>query len=222
MAAGVASGLQNRLAVLIGRLVGSIPTRSRQHPLRVREGRAMSLLLVALAMAAFPAVVAAQEPSPADTEAATRLQAEVPPAEGAAAPAPASQEVASDTLPRPPASPMGAFFRSLVLPGWGQAAVDQPVRGAFYFAMETGSLFMLFKAKSKLDAAERAFPADSALIESREKQVENWAVLAGFWALFAGIDAWVSAQLWDFQGEVVPPPDGSAGVAFRYSIPVGP
>ena len=81
---------------------------------------------------------------------------------------------------------------------------------------------MLFKATSKLDAAERAVPADSALIESRERQVENWAVLAGFWALFAGIDAWVSAQLWDFQGEVVPPPDGSAGVAFRYSIPVGP
>lgn len=117
---------------------------------------------------------------------------------------------------------MGAFFRSLVLPGWGQAAVDQPLRGAFYFAMEAGSLFMLLKSSAKLSAAERAFPADSALIESRKEQVEDWAVLAGFWALFAGIDAWVSAQLWDFQGEVVPPPDGSAGVAFRYSVPVGP
>lgn len=221
MAAGVASGLQNRLAVLIGRLVGSIPTRSRH--LRARAGQigAAAVLLVALALAS-PSFAAAQEPSAADTAAITRPQAEAAGIEGDAPTAPASQEAATDTLPRPPASPMGAFFRSLVLPGWGQAAVDQPLRGAFYFAMETGSLYMLFKSKSKLDAAERALPADSALIESRKNQVEDWAVLAAFWALFAGIDAWVSAQLWDFQGEVVPPPDGSAGVAFRYSVPVGP
>jgi hypothetical protein len=178
--------------------------------------------LCGAALAASPAVAIAQEPSPADTAATPRPVGEDAPVAGGAPTASQPQEAVPDTLFRPPASPMGAFFRSLVLPGWGQAAVDQPLRGAFYFTMEAGSLFMLFKSKSKLDAAERAFPADSVLLESRQQQVENWAVLAAFWALFAGIDAWVSAQLWDFQGEVVPPPDGSTGVAFRYSVPVGP
>jgi hypothetical protein len=122
----------------------------------------------------------------------------------------------------PPVSPMGAFFRSLVLPGWGQVSVDQPGRGAFYFAMEAGSLWMLLKTNAKLNAAKSADPPDEDLVGLREEQFEDWATLAVFWALFAGVDAWVSAQLWDFTGEVVPPPDGSPGAAFRYSIPVGP
>jgi hypothetical protein len=222
MAAGVASGLQNRLAALIGRLVGSIPTRSRQLLVPARGRRPAMFFLCGAALAASPAVAIAQEPFPADTAATPRPVVKAAPVAGGAPTASQPQEAAPDTLFRPPTSPMGAFFRSLVLPGWGQAAVDQPLRGAFYFTMEAGSLFMLFKSKSKLDAAERAFPADSVLLESRQQQVEDWAVLAAFWALFAGIDAWVSAQLWDFQGEVVPPPDGSTGVAFRYSVPVGP
>jgi hypothetical protein len=117
-----------------------------------------------------------------------------------------------------PVGPMGAFFRSLILPGWGQAAVDQPARGAFYFTMEAGSLWMLAKTQAKLDAAKRA--GDEELAASRQEQKEDWIVLAVFWALFAGVDAWVSAHLWDFEGAVVPPPDGSPGVAVQYSIPV--
>jgi hypothetical protein len=149
----------------------------------------------------------------------------------------AGEEGAADTVPispgvqavgadssgvSPPVSPMGAFFRSLVLPGWGQVSVDQPGRGAFYFAMEAGSLWMLLKTNAKLNAAKRANPLDEDLVGLREDQFEDWATLAVFWAFFAGVDAWVSAQLWDWTGEVVPPPDGSAGAAFRYSIPVGP
>jgi hypothetical protein len=136
---------------------------------------------------------------------------------------PSVQAVGADSAGvSPPVSPMGAFFRSLVLPGWGQVAADQPGRGAFYFAMEAGSLWMLLKTNTKLKAARQADPLNEDLVESREEQVEDWATLAVFWALFAGVDAWVSAQLWDFTGEIVPPPDGSPGAAFRYSIPVGP
>jgi hypothetical protein len=114
---------------------------------------------------------------------------------------------------------MGAFFRSLVLPGWGQASVGQPVRGAFYFTMEAASLWMLFKAQAKLDAAERA--GDEDLAAARQEQKEDWIVMAVFWALFSGVDAWVSTHLWGFEGAVVPPPDGSPGVAVQYSVPVG-
>jgi hypothetical protein len=140
-----------------------------------------------------------------------------------AAVSPSVQAVGSDSVAVSlPVSPMGAFFRSLVLPGWGQVSVDQPGRGAFYFAVEAGSLWMLLKTNTKLKAAKQADPVDEDLVQLREDQFEDWATLAVFWALFAGVDAWVSAQLWDFTGEVVPPPDGSPGAAFRYSIPVGP
>ncbi|MFO7587963.1 MAG: hypothetical protein R6X22_07795 [Gemmatimonadota bacterium] len=217
--------------------MGSIPTRSRQLD-RDRGGarrrRLFALLSLVAALAAPPAV-RSQEPEPRDSAGAVApagddSAAVAPGAPPGMAPGPtveatpvgSRQEAPPDTLPRPPVGPMGALLRSFVLPGWGQAAVDQPLRGAFYFAMEAGSLFMLLTSQSKLSAAERAIPADSALVASRKEQVEDWAVLAGFWALFSGIDAWVSAQLWDFQAEVVPPPDGSPGVAFRYSVPVGP
>ena len=227
MAAGVASGLQNRFGVREASRVGSIPTRSR-----FRQGsRAVQWLsgaLLGLAVVAGPGQLAAQETDPpaaadssavADTSGAVRADS----AALAAVAPPAAQETEPDSAGvSAPVSPMGAFFRSLILPGWGQVSVDQPGRGAFYFAMEAGSLWMLFKTSAKLDAARNGNPVDTALVAKREDQLEDWITLSVFWALFAGVDAWVSAQLWDFTPEVIPPPDGSPGAAFRYSVPVGP
>ena len=214
MTAGVVSGLQNRFGVREASRVGSIPTRSRQVQLRLTPVLLRVALIVCL-VAASARAAHAQEPNPPDSTALDSIPT-----------VPVSSSVqALDTDSAgvsPPVSPMGAFFRSLVLPGWGQVSVDQPGRGAFYFAMEAGSLWMLLKTNSKLNAARSADPMDEELVALREDQFEDWATLAVFWALFAGVDAWVSAQLCDFTGEVVPPPDGSPGAAFRYSIPVGP
>jgi len=171
----------------------------------------------------FAGGLGAQEPVPAMPPAADTVTL-APGVEDAAAVSPSVQAVAAvDTATvRPPVSPMGAFWRSFILPGWGQVAVDQPGRGAFYFAAQAGSLWMLLKTNSKLKAAQRADPMDQDLVGLREDQFEDWATMVVFWSLFAGVDAWVSAQLWDFTGEIVPPPDGSPGAAFRYSVPVGP
>jgi hypothetical protein len=109
---------------------------------------------------------------------------------------------------------MSAFFRSVLIPGWGQLAADQPVRGAFYFAMQTATVYMVFRTQNRIDDAE-----GEELKESRREQREDWLVLAGFWALASGVDAWVSAHMWGFEGEVVLPPDGSAGIALRMSVP---
>ena len=207
MAAGVACGLQNRRGARVASRVGSTPTRSRH------------LLAVALLTPAFLAsagCLRGQEPAGADSSAV----AERPALDSVPAPAPVEESAAAEGDPiGPPVSPMGAFFRSLILPGWGQASVDQPVRGAFYFTMEAASLWMLFKTQSKLDAAVRA--GDDELAASRQDQKEDWIVLAVFWALFSGVDAWVSTHLWSFEGAVIPPPDGSPGVAVQYSVPVG-
>ncbi len=221
MAAGVACGLQNRLEARIAPLVGSTPTRSRHL-----RARAMWLLLVLSLPSSASRDLWAQEPEVRDSlpvatpEDSVSQQAAGP--AGEFAPTVAGLQTGAGLDPvqgEPPVSPMGAFVRSLVIPGWGQAAVEQPVRGAFYFTMEAGSLWMLLKTQSKLDAARRA--GNEALIEKRENQKEDWIVLAVFWALFSGVDAWVSAHLWDFEGAVVPPPDGSPGVAVQYTVPVG-
>ncbi len=206
MAAGVACGLQNRCEARVASRVGSTPTRSRHF-------RPVACALGGILLVAGPLV--AQEPA-ADAAAAAAVGPDsVTIAESVP---PVAAQAAVDSA-GPPVTPMGAFFRSLILPGWGQATVGQPVRGAFYFTMEAASLWMLFKTQSKLSAAERA--GDEDLSAARQDQKEDWIVLAVFWALFAGVDAWVSTHLWDFEGAVVPPPDGSPGVALQYSVPIG-
>lgn len=176
---------------------------------RFRGSRALLLLLAVLVTAA-PAAAVAQE-TPPDSVAA----------------------VAPDSAAAARVSPGGAFLRSLVLPGWGQSVLGAPGRGAVYFALEGTSLWMLLKTRSRLDDAERAqefrraqglLAADqkSALVESREQQVEDWLVLSVFWLFFSAADAYVGAYLADFDENVSvgPAPDGALQVGG--SIPVGP
>jgi hypothetical protein len=70
--------------------------------------------------------------------------------------------VAMDTVPvvvdRPaqdprPVTPRGAFIRSLVIPGWGQAMFDANVRGGVYFSGWAGNWFMNFKNHVRLEEA---------------------------------------------------------------------
>lgn len=213
MAAGVACGLQNRRGARVASRVGSTPTRSRHL---------LSPVLAVLAALSSSGALPGQEPVPQDSvvssEAPQRPDSVPQPADSVV-PVVSEVPAAAGDSGGPPVTPMGAFFRSLILPGWGQAAVDQPVRGAFYFTMEATSLWMLFKTQAKLDAARRA--GDDDLASARQDQKEDWMVMAVFWALFAGVDAWVSTHLWGFEGVVIPPPDGSPGVAVQYSVPVG-
>jgi hypothetical protein len=115
-------------------------------------------------------------------------------------------------------APMGAFFRSLILPGWGQFAADQPKRGVFYATAQAATLYMVIRTQQRINRADEN--GDVGLAESRREQREDWIALAVFWSLASGVDAWISAHMWGFAGEVVPPPDGSVGLAVQYTIPV--
>ncbi|MFQ5688941.1 MAG: hypothetical protein ACE5HQ_01540 [Gemmatimonadota bacterium] len=138
-------------------------------------------------------------------------------AQGVTPPDTAAAEV--DSLP--PVTPLGAFARSLILPGWGQTSVDRPTRGAIYFTLEAATVFMVLKSQAKLHAAKNAEPRNQALIDSRTDQRENWIVLAGFWAFMSGIDAWVSTQFWHFEPQLKPPDDGQVGIQVEYRVPLG-
>jgi len=52
-----------------------------------------------------------------------------------------------------PVSPGGAFVRSMLVPGWGQAAVGSLTRGGFYFVGAAGTGWMLYKTTRFLGAA---------------------------------------------------------------------
>jgi hypothetical protein len=120
-------------------------------------------------------------------------------------------------LAGPPIRPKTALFRSLLVPGWGQASLDRGTAGAAYFALEAGSIAMLIFAKKELAVAKRAardstFVNDSTplgpppelggRVRVRRLQVEDWAALIFFNHLFSAADAFVSAHLWDVRVQV--------------------
>jgi len=56
----------------------------------------------------------------------------------------------------PPPSPGGAFLRAALLPGWGHASIGSYARGAFYFAAEATTGFMLVRTLRRLSDAKDA------------------------------------------------------------------
>jgi hypothetical protein len=184
----------------------------------------------ALALAAASPLAAQVRPSapPRDTAAAAPRDTLVvrPPAR----PPARADTAAADTVRR--ISPKGAFVRSLVLPGWGQSAVGSPGRGAVYFALETASLWMVYKSQRKLHFARRnqeylrevgelEEDRQTGLVNSREEQLEDWITLSGFFLLFNAADAFVSAHLVDFDERLGVVPGRRGGADLQLSVPVG-
>ena len=60
---------------------------------------------------------------------------------------------ASPATGRP--SPGGAFLRSVLVPGWGQASSGSYGRAAFYFLATAGNVWMAYKTNSLRDIARR-------------------------------------------------------------------
>jgi hypothetical protein len=133
----------------------------------------------------------------------------------------------ADTAGAPPLSPWGAFWRSLLVPGWGQAELDAEVRGAVYFVAEATSAWMWVRTQRRLDAARRraASPADP-LVRARTQQREDWIVLTVFWAFFNAADAWVTAHLHGFETKPIPVPGEPVawfvGVSWPTGVPPSP
>lgn len=72
-----------------------------------------------------------------------------------------------ETATEEPVSPGGAFLRSLVVPGWGQAAVGSYTRAGFYFTTSSATVWMLFKTTNALREAEEARDLVTREVEDR-------------------------------------------------------
>lgn len=131
----------------------------------------------------------------------------------------------SDTIPvphfrqEPPVSPLGAMWRSLLLPGWGQSILGRRVTGAVFIFWEGVTLTMTVKSVHQLNHLE-SIGADPEQIDGKRREVEDWAVLLVFNHLLAAAEAFVSAELWDFPAELrtrsLPSGDLGAGVSLYW------
>ena len=100
----------------------------------------------------------------------------------------------ADTM-RPGVRPMGAFWRSFLLPGWGQAVTGRKTTGAAFVAWEGVTAMMTLKAQQEANYFKSIH---SQNLKLKRQEVQDWLVLWIFNHLFAGAEAYVSAHLQDF------------------------
>ncbi len=144
----------------------------------------------------------------------------------------------------PPLSPGRAFAYSFLFPGYAQTVLGRPKAAALFLAFEALAVTMLHQAEFDLRQARNAgpdstvlqwwnpatgqaspviaaSPYDSTLVRSRRAHVEDWvaAIIANH--LFAGLDAYVAANLWDVPAElfVQPTPGGGANFGLHVRVP---
>jgi hypothetical protein len=144
---------------------------------------------------------------------------------------------------KPPISPGRAFLYSFLVPGWGQSKLRRAGAGALFVAVEATAIVMTHKSLGDLREA-KAFqgdsllpslypvdtsvttarpaptqipnPFNSALVRARRLHLEDWLAVILFNHLFAGAEAYVSANLWDLPTEVsARPTDRGAAVAVK-------
>ena len=96
-------------------------------------------------------------------------------------------------------SPMGAFWRSFLLPGWGQARLGRKLTGGIFVAWEGTTLGMSIKTRHELAYLRRT---NSERAEDKRREHEDWLVLLAFNHLFAGLEAYVSGHLTDFPADL--------------------
>ena len=125
----------------------------------------------------------------------------------------------ADTLPviRPPVTPMGAFWRSLLIPGWGQAKTGRRTAAALFMGFEGVALGMTLTTSSQLNQMKAT---GSGSVDAKSQQRDDWLVLLGVNHLLAAMEAYVSAHLWDFPGDLSVQAAPGGGVAGAVRMPV--
>ena len=125
-----------------------------------------------------------------------RLPAQKPDSTLAHAPFPVAAPDSSKRI-----KPFSVLWRSLLIPGWGQARTGRNVEGAAFVVFEGVAIMMTARAVQELDYME-ATGSDSNNVAGKRQQIQDWAVLLGFNHLFAAAEAFVSAHLMDFPKEL--------------------
>ena len=127
------------------------------------------------------------------------------------------QRMKGDSVrPVPPITPGGAFLRSLVLPGWGQARLNRNVTGGLFLMWEGVCAAMVWKAEWQLEYAR----ARGKFVASHTQEREDWIVMLVFNHIMAGAEAYVSAHLFDFPASLKARalPGGGTGIGVEVPL----
>src|SRR5204863_167466 len=92
--------------------------------------------------------------------------------------------VGTDTTHR--IRPIGAFLRSLLVPGWGQAATGRHVTGALFATWEGVAAMMTLKAQSEMHYLQDTHSANPG---AKRQEVRDWLLLWVFNHLCPGAQA---------------------------------
>lgn len=126
--------------------------------------------------------------------------------------------VRDSVVRRPRPRPFNYFFRSALVPGWGQASLDRRLTGGIFVAFEGIALGMTLKANTELEYLRQI---NSDLVPAKRAERQDWIVLVVMNHLFSALEAYVSANLFDFPADLGMRtlPGGRTG--FGVSLPVG-
>jgi len=143
---------------------------------------------------------------------------------------PAASDTIADSLKRSPISPRRAMVYSMLLPGYSQSRLNRPTASIMFAVGEVLSIGMARKSAMDLREARAArsdsiptgFSADTvtgvitatgytrnrlvARIGARRTHYEDWLAAIIFNHIISGADAYVAANLWDFNANVVVTP----------------
>jgi hypothetical protein len=104
-----------------------------------------------------------------------------------------AEGIVGDTTHR--IAPTAALWRSLLVPGWGQALTGRPITGALFVGWEGVTAMMTLRAVQEESYLNQS---GSPNIVPKHQQVQDWVVLWVFNHFFSGAEAFVSAELLDF------------------------
>ncbi|HEU4830010.1 MAG TPA: hypothetical protein VFT04_12520 [Gemmatimonadales bacterium] len=118
-------------------------------------------------------------------------------------------------------SPAGAMIKSLLVPGLGQITLGRKLTAAVFVAFEGAALAMVLKSQRELNDARTASGGEETpLVVEKKRKREDWLVLMGVNHVISGLEAYVSAHLWDFPGELQIQALPAGGVRAGASIPL--
>jgi hypothetical protein len=122
-------------------------------------------------------------------------------------------------------SPTASTLKSMVVPGWGQAANGKWLKGSVFFVAYFGFIGWGISLNQDVQDAKGIGASDAELASlERSRDLKFW--FAGFTMLLAMVDAYVDAHLYKFDDRIdadvgyIPLRDGNM-LGFRITTPIG-
>ena len=94
-------------------------------------------------------------------------------------------------------SPSSAAFKSLFIPGWGQAYVGKPLKAVIYGGIEQTLIFSIYRKNRLYDYYDRRGDGDMAGAQKEDRNRLSWYL--GLAIIVSMMDAYVDAHLYNFE-----------------------